>query len=281
MFMWDILQYSFVQNALLASVLVSVLCGIIGTYIVARRFVFIGGGIAHSSLGGVGMGAYYGFSPLLGAMLFALGSAVAIKGLSHRREVREDSAIALLWTIGMSVGILFSYLSPGFMPELQSYLFGSILIVTASDLRLLLFLTLLVVAVFTVFYHPILSVAFDYEYARSQRLPVDTIEYLLVTLVALSIVCSLRLVGIVMVIALLSIPQMTANLFTSKFKHMVFLSMALCFVGCLGGLSLSFFFNVPSGASIIFVSVLVYGLCRAIKPIFCVLKLEKKTSHSC
>ena len=271
--MWEVLQYSFVQNALMASVLVSVLCGIIGTYIVARRLVFIGGGIAHSSLGGVGLGAYCGFSPILGAMLFALGSAIAIKGLSHRREVREDSAIALLWTIGMSIGILFSYLSPGFMPELQSYLFGSILTVTTSDLWSLLILTLLVAVVFTVFYHPILSVAFDNEYARSQRLPVDTIEYVLVTLVALSIVCSLRLVGIVMVIALLSIPQMTANLFTSKFKLMVFLSAALCLTGCLGGLSLSYFLNVPSGASIIFVSVLVYGLCRAIKPIFCVLNL--------
>lgn len=273
----ELLQYDFVLHALLASLLVSILCGLVGTYVVTRRLVFIGGGIAHSSLGGVGLGAYFGFSPLGGAALFALLSAYGIKALSRRREVRQDSAIALLWTVGMSLGIMFSFLSPGFAPELQSYLFGSILTVTVADLWMLAALTAVVVAGFTLFLRPIVGVAFDAMHSRTLGLPVAFIEYALLSVVALTIVCSLRLVGIVMVIALLSVPQMAANLCTQSFCRMAWLSVALSLLGCWGGLALSFSINVPSGASIIFVSVLIYAVIRAIKQLFLVLNKKPTT----
>lgn len=272
--MTEILHYDFVWHALATGVLISVLCGVVGTYVVTRRLVFIGGGIAHASLGGVGMGAFFGFSPMLGAMAFALGSAFGIKSLSRFHEVREDSAIALIWTLGMSLGVLFAYLSPGFMPELQSYLFGSILTVTTADLWLMFALTAVVLCLFALFFRPIVSATFDPDFARAQGLPVGLIEWVLLSVVALTIVVSLRLVGIVLVIALLSVPQVTAGLFANRLRSMMALSVAVGLMACLGGLALSYRLNVPSGASIIFTGILIYGLCRAIKKLISVLKIK-------
>jgi zinc transport system permease protein len=182
--MSELLEYTFFRHALVGALLVSVLCGMVGTYVVTRRQVFVGGGIAHASLGGVGMGAFFGFSPLLGASLFALGSGYAIRWLSRRREIREDSAIAMLWTFGMSAGILCSYLSSDFMPELPSFLFGNILTVTSTDLYLLGGLTFFTACCFTMLQRPIAMVAFDYEFARSQRIPASAIELLMIGLSA-------------------------------------------------------------------------------------------------
>ena len=263
--MTELLQYAFFRHALLGSLFASLLCGMIGTYVVVRRQVFIGGGIAHASLGGVGLGAYLGLSPLLGALGFALGAGYAIRWLGHRREIREDSAIALLWTLGMSTGILFSYLSPDFMPELPSFLFGNVLTITTADLIFLGILTLLTCLIFAVLGRAIAAVAFDYEFARSQKLPAATIEGLMTALTSLTIVGCLRMVGIVMVISLLSVPQLTANLFTRDFKQMILYAIGFGLAGCLGGLLLSYYYNVPGGASIIFTSTLIYLLSKAIK----------------
>lgn len=263
--MTELLGYEFFRNALLGSVLASVLCAMVGTYIVARRQVFVSGGIAHASLGGVGVGAYWGFPPLWGAAVFALLSGYAIRWLSHRREVREDSAIAMLWTFGMSVGILASYLSPDFMPELPSFLFGNILMITRSDLYALSLLTFVAAVWFALFLRPIVAVAFDREFARSQHIPVTLIECVMLTLTALTIVCCLRMVGIVLVISLLSVPQLTANLFTQDFRRLILYAAVFGFLGCMGGLYLSYVLNVPGGASIIMVSILIYLLSKAIK----------------
>jgi zinc transport system permease protein len=258
----EILSYSFFQNALICSLLASILCAIVGTYIVTRRLVFISGGITHASFGGVGLGVFFGLSPVLGAALFSVGSALGVQWLSHRREMREDSAIAVFWTFGMSVGIIFSFLSPGFVPELSTYLFGNILVITHADLVLLAVLTVVVALLFSIFLRPIVAVAFDAEFARSQRLPVKTIEYLMMALIALTIVACLRLVGIVLVISLLTIPQMTANLFTYSFKRMIFLSIIIGFADCLCGLTFAYLLNIPSGASIIFASITLYLICK-------------------
>ncbi len=263
--MSELLEYTFFRHALVGALLVSVLCGMVGTYVVTRRQVFVGGGIAHASLGGVGMGAFFGFSPLLGASLFALGSGYAIRWLSRRREIREDSAIAMLWTFGMSAGILCSYLSSDFMPELPSFLFGNILTVTSTDLYLLGGLTFFTACCFTMLQRPIAMVAFDYEFARSQRIPASAIELLMIGLTALTIVGCLRMVGIVLVISMLSVPQLTANLFTQNFKRLILYSIVFGFVGCMGGLTIAYHYNVPGGASIIFVSILIYLLAKAIK----------------
>ena len=254
----NILEYSFFQNALLGSLLASVLCGFIGTYIVTRRLVFISGGITHASFGGIGLGVFLGINPILSAMVFSVLSAFGVQWMSRRVDVREDSAIAVFWTFGMSLGIICCFLSPGFMPDLPSFLFGSILTISQADLWLLAALLVVVAIVFALLYRTILSVAFDVDFARSQRLPVAFIEYLMMALIALTIVGTLRMVGIVLSISLLTIPQMSANVLTHNFKHMIAWSIALGWVDCLMGLGLSYALNVPSGASIIFVSILVY-----------------------
>lgn len=261
----EILQYAFFQNALAGSLLASIVCGFIGTYIVTRRLVFISGGITHASFGGIGLGVFSGINPVISAMVFAVLSACGVQWLSQRGDVREDSAIAVFWTFGMSVGIICCFLTPGFMPDLPSFLFGSILTIGKADLWLLAGLSIVVTAIFTLFYRSILSVSFDNCFARSQHLPVTLIEYMMMALIAMTIVSTLRMVGIVLAISLLTIPQMTANLFTYSFKRMIGLSIVIGWADCLSGLAISYALNVPSGASIIFVSIILYALFKITK----------------
>ena len=258
----NILSYTFFQHALLGCMLASILCGLVGTYIVTRRLVFISGGITHASFGGIGIGVYCGLPPVLSAAVFSVLSACGIQWFSRRRDMREHSAIAIFWTLGMSIGIICSFLAPGFTPELSSYLFGNVLTITDGDLYLLSALTVAALFFFTVFLRPLVSVAFDAEFARSQHLPVTAMEYLMMAFIALTIVACLRMVGIVMVISMLTIPQVTANLFTRRFKTMAGLSVLIGYAGCIGGLLLSYRYNIPSGASIIFVSIVIYLLCK-------------------
>lgn len=245
--------------------LASILCGFIGTYIVTRRLVFISGGITHASFGGIGIGVFTGINPILSAMVFAILSAFGVQWISRTKDVRRDSAIAMFWTLGMSVGIICCFLTPGFMPDLPSFLFGSILAIDSADLWLLAGLTAVVALLFTILLRPIQSIAFDSTFARSQHLPVSVLEYLLMTLIAMTIVATLKLVGIVLAISLLTIPQMTANLFTFSYKRMIALSIILGWIDCLLGLYASYLLNVPSGATIIFVSIIIFAIAKVIK----------------
>ena len=263
----ELLQYTFFQHALIGSLLASIACGIIGTYIVTRRLVFISGGLTHASFGGIGLGLYTGVSPILSAALFSVLSAFGVEWLSKRQDMREDSAIAVFWTLGMALGVIFSFLSPGFAPDLSAYLFGNILTITRGDIGLLAVVALTLAAFFALFLKSIVYVAFDREFARSQGIPVRRLEYVLMMFIALTIVACLRMVGIVLVISLLTVPQMTANLFTHRFHRIIWLSIGIGYVSCLGGLLLSFYLNVPSGASIIFFSILIYALCKVAKSI--------------
>lgn len=260
--MIDLLHYTFFQNALLGACLVSIVCGIIGTYIVARRLVFISGGITHASFGGIGLGVFLGINPILSATLFAILSAFGVEYMAQKEHVREDSAIALFWTFGMSVGIICCFLTPGFIPDLPSFLFGSILTIDTSDLLFLAVLAVVIILFMGLCYRAVLSVAFDRTFALSQGLPVRAIEYVMMALIAMTIVSTLRMVGIVLSLSLLTIPQMTANLFTCHFKRMMLLSIGFGWIDCLLGLSLSYLLNVPSGATIIFVSILVFGFSK-------------------
>ena len=230
------MQYTFFQHALIGSLLASIACGLIGTYIVTRRLVFISGGLTHASFGGIGLGLYLGISPILSAGIFAVLSAFGVEWLSKRKDMREDSAIAVFWTLGMALGIMFTFLSPGFAPDLSAYLFGNILTITISDIALLSGMEAILLLFFILYLHPIIYVAFDREFARSQGIPVQVFEYVLMMFIALTIVACLRMVGIVLVISLLTIPQMTANIFTYRFKHIIWLSIAIGYIGCLGGL---------------------------------------------
>ena len=265
--MTELFQYTFFQHALLGSLFASIACGIIGTYIVTRRLVFISGGITHASFGGIGIGLYSGVSPLLTAALFSILSAFGVEWLSKRSDMREDSAIAVFWTFGMAIGIIFSFLAPGFTPDLSSFLFGNILTITRTDILLLALLSIALAVFFSLFLRPIIAIAFDREFARSQRMPVVAFEYILMMFIALTIVSCLRMVGIVLAISLLTLPQMTANLFTHSFKQIIFLSIALGYIGCLGGLLLSYQLQVPSGAAIIFVSILIYAAAKVYKQV--------------
>ena len=260
--MIDLLHYTVFQNALLGACLASIVCGIIGTYIVARRLVFISGGITHASFGGIGLGVFLGINPILSATLFAILSAFGVEYMAQKEHVREDSAIALFWTFGMSVGIICCFLTPGFIPDLPSFLFGSILTIDTSDLLFLAVLAVVVILFVALCYRAVLCIAFDRTFALSQGLPVRAIEYVMMALIAMTIVSTLRMVGIVLSLSLLTIPQMTANLFTCHFKRMMLLSIGFGWIDCLLGLSLSYLLNVPSGATIIFVSILVFGISK-------------------
>ncbi len=261
-------HYTFFQHALLGSLFASIACGIIGTYIVTRRLVFISGGITHASFGGIGLGLYADISPLLSAAIFSVLSSFGVEWLSKRKDMREDSAIAVFWTFGMAVGIIFSFLAPGFTPDLSAFLFGNILTITPTDILLLAILSILLILFFTLFLNPIICIAFDREFACSQRIPVALFEYILMMFIALTIVSCLRMVGIVLAISLLTLPQMTANLFTHSFKKIIWWSVIIGYAGCLGGLFISYKLQVPSGAAIIFFSILIYTFCKMGKSMY-------------
>jgi zinc transport system permease protein len=259
----SIFQYQFVLHALMAAVLASVSCGIVGTYIVARRKVFISGGITHASFGGIGIGYYLGINPVLGAAVFSILSALGIEYLSKKTDVREDSAIGILWSLGMAIGIIFIFITPGYAPNLMMFLFGSILTVAWPDLYLMMGLCLLIVVFFLVYYRLILYIAFDEEYARAHNAPVNFINYLLMGIIALTIVLHIRVVGIILVISFLTIPQSTANLYSRDFRMIIFLSVLIGLIGSVAGLVMSYSLDIPSGASIIFSFVILFIFAKA------------------
>ena len=265
----ELLHYTFFQHALLGSLFASIACGIIGTYIVTRRLVFISGGITHASFGGIGLGLYAGISPLLSAAIFSVLSSFGVEWLSKRKDMREDSAIAVFWTFGMAVGIIFSFLAPGFTPDLSAFLFGNILTITPTDILLLAILSVLLTLFFTLFLNPIICIAFDREFARSQRIPVALFEYILMMFIALTIVSCLRMVGIVLAI---SLADFTANdrqfVYPIVSRKLYWWSVITGYAGCLGGLFISYKLQVPSGAAIIFFSILIYTFCKMGKSMY-------------
>jgi zinc transport system permease protein len=271
----ELLSYSFIRNAILAALLMSVACGITGTYIVSRRMVFISGGITHASFGGVGIGFFFGFPPLAGAAIFAVLAALATENLTRRKILRNDSIIAILWSLGMALGIIFIYLTPGYAPNLMSFLFGSIITVSTSDLWLMFILAVLVSLVFILLYKPILYVAFDEQFARIRGIPVMLLNYILIVLVALTIVLSIRTAGIILVLSVLTIPQNVSNLFTNRFDHIMIGSIVIGFLAALIGLFISYYLDIPSGATIIFTLVVIYLAARFIK----VVTFGKKIRH--
>ena len=261
----QLFKYGFIQQAFLAALLMSITCGIIGTYIVSRRMVFISGGITHASFGGVGIGYFFGFPPLAGAALFAVLAALTTENLTRKKVLRNDSIIAIMWSLGMALGIIFVYLTPGYAPNLMSFLFGSIITVTKTDLWLMFALAVTVSIFFTLLFKPILYVAFDEQFARTRGIPVMLLNYLLIILVALTIVLSIRVAGIILVLSVLTIPQNIANLFTNRFSQIMIGSIILGLIASVFGLVISYYLDIPSGATIIFTLVLMYLAARFIK----------------
>ncbi|MDR1500328.1 MAG: metal ABC transporter permease [Tannerellaceae bacterium] len=263
--MTELLQYSFFRNALAGSLLMAIACGMVGAYIVTRRLVFISGGVTHASFGGLGMGFYLGVNPVVTAMIFSVLSAFAVGWVSRAREVREDSAIAGVWALGMAVGVIFIFMTPGYAPNLSSYLFGNILTVSAGDIWWMAILSAALTATFALLYKQIVCVAFDREFAATRGIPVALIEYIMLFHIAITIVLSIRLVGIMLLMSMLTIPQMIASLFTSSFSRLIYLSIAIGFISSAAGLTLSYYLNIPTGAFIILILVTTFLLTKLIK----------------
>ena len=256
----DFINYEFLRNALLAGIVASLICGMIGSYIVVRKIVFVSGGISHAAFGGIGFGYFLGFDPVLGAVGFSLVSGVLIGAIKRYSAQSEDIAIGILWAVGMALGILFISLTPGYAPDLFSYLFGNILFVPSSDLYLMTGMCLLTVFIMSILYKDIVAVSFDEDFAKIQGRPVTFIYYLMFALVGLSVVVLIKIVGIILVISLLTIPSAISLQYTKRFKSMILLSMIFALIFTVGGLLLSYRFDLQSGSTIILIACMGYVL---------------------
>lgn len=263
--MFEIFQYGFMRNALAAGVLVSIACGIIGTYIVINRIVFLSGGIAHASYGGIGLGYLLGVNPFYGAIVFSLISALGMGWVHRHTRERSDTIIGVMWAVGMALGIILLDLSPGYKADLMSYLFGSILAVPTTDLVIILVLNIVIFLLVAAFYKELQAISFDESFAFVVNVPVDRLYMLLVSLIAITVVMTMRVVGLIMVIALLTIPPAIAGLFVKDMKRMMALSVGLSILFSFLGLILSYFLNLTSGATIILLAGLAYLVSFGIK----------------
>jgi zinc transport system permease protein len=262
--MWEALSFEFMRNALLAGLLASVACGIIGSLVVVNRIVFISGGIAHAAYGGVGLAFVLGLPPLAGILGFSLLAALVMAGVSLKLKHRADTVIGVLWSLGMALGVVLVDLTPGYNVDLMSYLFGSILAVPTSDLWIMAGLDLLIVAVAVYFLHDLVAMSYDEEFARVRGVPVDFLYVLLMIMIALSVVMIVRLVGLILVIALLSIPPFIAERWSRTLGRMMVWSVGLNLIFAVLGLWLSYRFNLTSGATIILVAAAAFFLSLAL-----------------
>ena len=268
----DFLHYEFMQNAILTGIMASIICGVIGPFIVAKRMVFISGGLSHTAFGGLGIAYWLGINPIYGASLFVLSSALII-GWWEEKIARHDLFIGILWAFGVAVGIIFIQLTPGYVPDLMTFLFGNILTVSQKDMYITLFLVLIVTAPVFIFFKGMVFITFDEEYAKARKLPVKTLNMLLLSLFALSIVILIQVVGIILVIALITIPVAVAGELSKSFKGIMALSTLLGTIFCLSGLFASYFFELPSGAAIVMIGTMALILTKGLKYLLLLTKL--------
>ena len=261
----EILSYSFFQNALLGVLFVSIAAGIIGTYVVSRRMVFITGGITHACFGGLGLGFFLGINPIAMAAVFAIAAATGVEWMSTRQNVRQDSAIGVIWALGMALGTLFIFLSPGYVPELTSFLFGNVLTITSTDIILFAAYLVVLLAFFAVFYPQILLCAFDPDFAATRRLRVSAINLAITIMIAICIVLTIRLIGIMLLLSLLTMPQMIAEMFTNRFHHMMIISSLVSIACSVLGIFCSYWIAVPASATIVLTLVAAYAVARIIR----------------
>lgn len=260
--MTELIGYSFFTNALAGVLIIAVATAMVGTYVMARRLAAITGGITHACFGGLGLGYYLGVSPIAMAGVFAIGSSLIVEWMSARYRVREDSAIAVVWSVGMALGVLFVFLTPGFVPELNSFLFGNILNISSLDLWVFAIYTLLLGGFFAWKFREIVACAFDRDFARVAGLPVRFITLTMTVMVALCVVLAIRLVGIMMLMAVISLPQMAAEVFCRRFGSIMWLSALISVAAGAGGLIMSTYIDVPCSALIVLLLGMVYVCSR-------------------
>lgn len=264
----DILSYEFLTRALIASVLSGITCGIVGCYVVARRMVFLSGGITHASFGGLGMALYVGVDPLLGSLSFAALSSLGIEFASRRGRIREDSAVGIIWALGMAVGVVFMSLRPGYATDLTSYMFGNILLVNDVDIEYLMWLTLFVTLGALLLLRKLMFVTFDEEYAKSQGINQALIAYIMAIVIAVTIVLSIKVMGIILLLSLMTIPAVIVNTLTKDYRKMAIWAAVVAVVGNVAGFIVSYQWDLPTGSCIIFtlvamlICVKILSLCR-------------------
>ena len=267
----DILSYDFLTRSLIVSILSGITCGIVGCYIVARRMVFLSGGITHASFGGIGMALYAGFDPLLGSLGFAALSSVGIEFAARRGRMREDSAVGIIWAMGMAIGVVFMSLRPGYATDLTSYMFGNILLVNEADVQYLMWLTLFIVVAALLMLRKIMFVTFDEEFARSQGVSVSLVAYLMAIVIAVTIVLSIKVMGIILLLSLMTMPAVIVNSLTKDYRRIAFWSAIVGVVANVVGFVASYAWDLPTGSCIIFtlmamlICVKLLSLCRHIK----------------
>jgi zinc transport system permease protein len=258
--MLEALHYEFMRNALMAGLLASIICGVIGSLIVINRLVFLSGGIAHSAYGGIGLAFFLGLPYMAGAFIFSFASAMIMAAVSTRSKQRADTIIGVMWAVGMAVGILLIDMTPGYNVDLMSYLFGSILSVPRTDLLVMAVAGGLILLVILYFFNDLLVMSYDEEFARVRGVPVRRLYYLLIGIVAITVVMMVQVVGLILVIALLTIPPYIAEKYTRSLVQMMLLSCLLGMVFTSGGLWVSYRFDLTSGAAIIFLAGLAFFL---------------------
>ena len=253
----NIFEYDFLTNAFIASILSGITCGIVGSYIVTRRIVFLSSGITHASFGGLGIALYTGIDPLLGALTFASASSVGIEFASRRGGIREDSVVGIIWSMGMAIGALFMSLRPGYATDLTSYLFGNILLVTPQNIIWLTILTVVLIVGSILWLRRLMYITFDEEYAKSQGINTTLVSYIMAVVIAISIVLSIKVMGIILLLSLITIPPVIANDITKDFKLITPLSAIIAVVGNVVGFILSYEYDIPTGSCIIFILVML------------------------
>ena len=267
----EIFQFEFIRNALYAALLASVACGIIGTYVVVRRLVSISGGIAHTAFGGIGLGYLLGVNPLYAVLPFTVLSALGIGVLNKTSKFSEDTLIGIFWSFGMALGIIFVGFSKGYAPDLFGYLFGNILTVTRADIIMMAVLDVVIIAVAAFYYRQFEASSFDEEFSKVRNLKTKFLYILLLVLIAVTVVVLIRVVGIILVIALLSIPAALSRQYTSELKKMMVLAVIFSAIFTVFGLFLSYLFNIASGATIVILLAAVMMVSSALKGFFGIL----------
>lgn len=247
----EALSYEFMRNAVLAGLLAAVLCGMVGTFVVVKRLAFLSDGISHAAFGGMGVCYFLGVDPLLGAMAVAVLCALGLGSMDTETIRSYDAMIGVLWAVGLAVGIVFVYKTPGYAPNLMTYLFGNILLVSRHEIGVLLGLAVSVLLILGLFWKGIVAVSFDETFARVQGAPVRLLMTMLLTMIALSVVILIQVVGIILVVALLTIPPVIGMMLLKDLRAVLAVSTAIGVAITLGGLGLSFAYDLPSGPAII------------------------------
>lgn len=260
--LFEALQYDFMQHALLASLLASVLCAVTGTFIVVKRLVFLSGGVSHSAFAGLGMAYFAGFNPVLGAIFAAVLVSLSLTRMILQHRQQPDAMIGLLWAAGMAIGVLFVYLKPGYTPDLMPYLFGNILSISTAQLAGMLLFTAVTLVLTRVMFRQLVAVSFDDEFARLRGLPVGVLLSLLMVLNSIAIVILIQAVGIILVMALMTIPPLIGLALANDIRAVMWRAFVSALVIINGGLILSFQLDLPSGPVIVLLGILLLALVR-------------------